>query len=322
MLKLGQITLDMPFFQAPLSGYSDGAMCRLSRKFGAPLTFAGVALAKSVIHPAVRKKLINSPDSYARPVGAQILGSEAKVMAAAAAELEKIGYDIIDLNFACPVPKVLRRGRGGFLMQKPDIVKQIYQQVRGEVKCPVMIKLRAGFDSNRESKDNLMQICADADDAAVDAVTIHGRTVTQRYSKKADWSVVADIKKKFPRLTVIGSGDLLSGQAAFDAFNASGVDGVLIARGAIGNPWIFKELRALFEGRTAITPPTVAEQGAIMLEHFEMVSRARPAGKAVGYFRKFAASYCKRHPQRKHAQADLMAATTTAQVIGAIEKWY
>jgi len=322
MLKLGQITLDVPFFQAPLSGYTDGAMCSLSRKFGVPLTFAGVVLAKSVMHPAVRKKLINSPDSYTRPVGAQILGSEAKVMAAAAAELEKIGYDIIDLNFACPVPKVLRRGRGGFLIQKPDIVKRIYQQVRNTVKCPVTIKLRAGFDSSRESRDNLMRICADAEDAAVDAVTIHGRTVIQRYSKKANWSIIADIKKIFPRLTVIGSGDLLSGQAAFEAFNASGVDGVLIARGAIGNPWIFEELRALFEGRGTITAPTIAEQGAIMLEHFEMISKSRPTGKAVGYFRKFAASYCKRHRQRKHAQADLMAATTSQQVISAIEKWY
>jgi len=322
MLKFGQIKLDMPFFQAPLSGYTDGAMCSISRKFGAPLTFAGVVLAKSVVHPAVRKKLINSPDNFAPPVGAQILGSDPAVMAAAAVELEKTGYDMIDLNFACPVPKVLRRGRGGFLMQKPDVVKQIYQQVRDAVSCPVTMKLRAGFDASESAREDLLQICSNGAAGGVDAITIHGRTVVQRYSKKAKWSIIADIKKKFPNLTVIGSGDLLSAEQAFEAFSASGVDGVLIARGAIGNPWIFTELRALFEGKDAIAGPTIAEQGAVVLEHFEAISHIRPAGRAVGYFRKFAASYCKRHPQRKKVQPDLMAAKTKGQVLSAIEKWY
>ena len=158
MLKIGNVTLDVPFFQAPLSGYSDYPMRKMARDFGAPLTFSGVMLAKSAANPKVLAKAVFRPGEDEHPIGAQILGAEPEVMAAAAKALVGVGYDLIDLNFACPAPKVLRRHRGGYLLNEPEKVIQIYRCVRSAVSCPVIMKLRIGFDSSEASRENFHQI--------------------------------------------------------------------------------------------------------------------------------------------------------------------
>ena len=322
MLKLGRISLDVPFFQAPLSGYSDRPMRLLARQFGSPLTFTGVLLDKIALHPKAVKKLQFQPGDDEHPVGVQILGSEPETMARAAAGFEKIGYDLIDLNFACPAPKVLRRGRGGALLAKPEQVMEIYRRVRSAVSCPVLMKLRTGYDGSEASRENFWRICRDAQHQGVDAITIHGRTVGQKYRKTADWEIIAEVKKRFPQMTVIGSGDLFDAETAVERLKSSGVDGVIIARGAIGNPWIFRDACALFQGRPKPDPPGITEQGQIMLRHFELIAEMREMVKAVRYFRKFAVGYCRRHPNRKMVQIELMAAKNKDEVLATIKRWY
>ncbi len=322
MLKLGNIGLEVPFFQAPLSGYSDYAMRKLGLSFGAPLTFAGVMLAKSATHPKVLRKPFFRPRDDEHPIGAQILGNDPLVMAAAAKELVAVGYDLIDLNFACPAPKVLRRRRGGWLLREPERIIEIYSRVRDAVSCPVLMKLRTGFNSSGAERDNFYRIVSVASEENIDAVVVHPRTVVQKFTGQADWELLAELKQQFPQTTIIGSGDLFDAQTGADLLKTTGVDGLLIARGAVGNPWIFRDLRAVLAGKPIPERPGIEEQGRTILEHFELVAGIYKLQKAVRFIRKFLVNYCKLHPKRKEAQKTLLAAGNKKELLAGIKHWY
>ncbi len=322
MLNIGGLKLDLPFFQASLSGYSDMPMRVLARKFGCPLTFSGVLLDKIALHPKAVNKLRFQTDDDIHPVGAQILGTEPEMMAAAAKGFRSIGYDMIDLNFACPAPKVLRRGRGGMMLTKPDKAIEIYEKVRDNVDCPVMMKLRIGFDDSPASNEDFWRLCENAARVEADAIVIHGRTVTQKYRGKADWKIVGDVKKEFESLTILGSGDIYEPVDAAEKMRKNHLDGFIVARGAIGNPWIFEQIKAMVENRPCPPLPTLKEQGEVMMEHFEMTLKIKPERKAVPYFRKFLAGYCKGHPHRKKVLLDLLSAKTAKALIEKISLWY
>lgn len=321
-MKIGKIELKYPLVQAPLSGYSDLAMRTVSRDCGCELAFAGLMLDKSAAHPKVIKKPAFQPGTDEHPVGAQIHGNDPQIMADAAMKLEHAGYDIIDLNFACPARKVLLRGRGGSLMQDPKLVKDIYLAVRDAVKCPIGMKIRKGFDNTEQSTDNFWQICEDASSHGVDLLTIHGRTVEKRYSGKADWDIITQVKQRFPKMTVFGSGDLFEPKDCVEKLNKSGIDGLSIARGAIGNPWIFREIQAILDHRDLPPKPTIAQQGQLILKHVDMIFELFPERKTVGYFRKFIARYAIWHPRRKEAMADIIKTNSAQQLKDAIKRWY
>ena len=321
-LKLGSLALDVPFFQASLSGYSNYAMRTLARRFGCPFIMADMMLAKSAAHPRVLRKAVFRPGSDEHPIGVQILGSKPATMAKAARDLVAVGYDVIDLNFACPAPKVLRRGRGGALLNDPDTVIDILKAVRDVVAVPVLMKLRIGVNHKPESLENFWQIVCRSVEHGVDALVIHGRTVSERYRGKADWDLPAAVKSRFSRATIIGSGDIFDATATVDLMKRTGLDGFIVARGAIGNPWIFRDLRYIWENRPLPGPPSIDEQRQVILEHFELILRGYPEKKAVGIFRKFAVGYVRRHPKRKPALMSLMKAMTGAEVENAINTWY
>jgi nifR3 family TIM-barrel protein len=315
-MKLGSIILDVPFFQASLSGYSDYAMRTIARDCGATLTFAGVMLAKSAVHPRVYNGSSFKSGDDEHPIGAQLLGEDPEIMAKAAKVVRNAGYDLIDLNFACPAPKVIRRKRGGFLLNDPDKVIEIYNAVRQSVDCPVTMKLRKGFDD--KSSDTFWQICSRAVEAKVDALIIHPRAVCQRFSGRADWQFLAEVKKQFPRTTIVGSGDLFSAETILNNIKLTGVDGVSIARGAIGNPWIFKQLR----DDEKFVAPALEEQGRVVTKHFNLVCSLYGPKMALLHFRKFAIQYCKLHPSRKKAQKALFSAKTADDFLAAVKQWY
>lgn len=322
MLKIGDIKLDVPFFQAPLSGYSDYAMRRLAYDFGCPMAFAGVMLAKSAAHPKILKKTVFRPLPDEKIAGAQILGEEPEIMVKGAKALVEAGYQVVDLNFACPARKVLSRGRGGSLMKNPELALDIYKRVRDAVKVPVIVKLRKGFENDEGSFENFWKIAEGLAGEKIDAMVIHGRTVQQLYRGKADWQFIKKVKDTFPETTVIGSGDLFDPHDILGKIEYSGVDGVIIARGAIGNPWIYRELRHLYEGGTKPDRPSLQEQAHIIGRHLEMVGNLYDGKKSVRYLRKFLANYCKLHPERKKAQMDLMQSENPGQLIQVIRKWY
>lgn len=322
MLTLGNLKLNVPFFQAPLSGYSDYAMRRLALDFGAPLTFSGVMLAKSAAHRKLIRKPAFRPHDDEHPVGAQILGNDPATMAAGAKALEEAGYDIIDLNFACPAPKVLRRGRGGYLLKEPDVVMQIVRRVREAVKCPVTMKLRTGYDSSKSSYDHFFRIVSEASDQNIDALTIHARTVVQKFSGEVDWPLLGEIKHQFPKMTLIGSGDVFKPDTSVERLKVTKLDGLLIARGAIGNPWIYSGLHAVLNGKPVPQSPDLSEQADIIRKHFDMLCDLYVPIKVIRYFRKFLVHYCRLHPQRKKAQKTLLAANNHTELFDGIEQWY
>jgi len=321
-LKIGNLTLDAPFFQAPLSGYSDLPMRVIARRFHCPLVLTGLLLDKMILHPAGIRQPICRLSDEEHPVGAQLVGNNPSTMASAAKILVQKGFDLIDLNFACPVPKVLRRERGGFLMQYPSRIIEIYQAVQLAVSCPVMMKIRTGFDESSFSRDMLYELLELAQKNNVQALVIHGRTVAQRYHDRADWNLLRKIKQQYPNLTIIGSGDLNSPHDVVNRLNESGLDGVIIARGAIGNPWIFPELRALFQNRPLPPPPTLAEQADVMLQHYDMAKQLYPPKKAVLHLRKFCIAFCKRHPHRKTVQYAFFKAATHKDLMEIFKTYY
>lgn len=321
-MKLGALTLDVPFFQASLSGYSDYAMRMFARRYGCPFVLTDVMLAKSVARPDVLAMACFRPGDDEHPVGAQILGKTPATMAAAARALVAVGYDLIDLNCACPAPKVLRCGRGGALLSDPDRVIDILKAVRDAVDCPVMMKLRIGVDYSACSQENFWEIVTRAIEQGVDALVIHGRTVSERYRGKANWDVLAAVKTRFPAATIIGSGDIFDARASLEQLKRTGLDGFVVARGAIGNPWIFRDLRCIWENRPVPPGPDLAEQRLVLLEHLSRVLDGYPEHRATGYFRKFVVYYAKRHPKRRHVLQTLMKAKTRKEVEAGINQWY
>lgn len=322
MLKIGNIELKYPIFLAPLSGYSDRAMRAVTRLCGAELTFAGLMLDKSACHPKVIRKISYQPGEDEHPVGAQIHGVCPDTMANAGYMLQKAGYDIIDLNFACPARKVLAGGRGGYLMNNPRAVNEITKSVRSKVSVPLMMKIRIGYENDECSRECFWQICEDASQNGVDALTIHGRYVMQKYRGVADWELISQVKDKYPKMTIIGSGDLFEPYDCIEKMNKSGVDGISIARGAIGNPWVFQQLKAVIDEKPLPKLPSLSEQSKIVKMHIEMIMQLYVERKTTGYFRKFAAKYCLLHPEKKSAAKEMLKCETLDELYASINKWY
>jgi nifR3 family TIM-barrel protein len=243
-------------------------------------------------------------------------------MAKAARDLVAVGYDVIDLNFACPAPKVLRRGDGGALLNDPDTVIDILKAVRDAVSVPVLMKLRIGVNHKSQSQDNFWRIVDRSIEHGVDALVIHGRTVCDRYRGEADWDVPAAVKSRLSKVTVVGSGDIFNPVTTIDLMKRTALDGFIVARGAIGNPWIFRDLRCVWENQPLPAPPNLDEQRLVILEHFERILKDHPEKKSIGIFRKYAVGYVGLHPKRKQALKSFMKATTCADVENVINTWY
>lgn len=319
-LKLKNLIVDAPIMQASLSGYTDRPMRLVAREHGAPMTFAGVMLDKAINHPRVRRRFDVIAYDDEHPVGGQIMGTDPDIMAGAARGLIEAGYDLVDLNFACPAPKVLRRHRGGYLLNDPDRVIEVFRRVRDAVNCPLTMKLRIGYDETTEGHENFWKICEYAAANGIDGFIIHGRWVLQKYRGRANWDILKRVKEKFPTLPIIGSGDMFEAENVTQRLKETGIDGVTIARGAVGNPWIFREALALLKGDPKPAPPSVQEMGTVMLQHFNRVADFYHRRKGVAYFRKFAAGYSRRHPERKKVLLVLMAAQTPEEVRAVIQE--
>ena len=186
----------------------------------------------------------------------------------------------------------------------------------------MMIKLRTGVDDSEESIDNFWRIAERAPEEGVDALVVHGRTVEKKYHGAADWNILGALKRHLPHTTIIGSGDIFSAADVARMLETTKVDGAVIARGAIGNPWIFRDARAHFEGKPAPLPPTLREQAHVILKHISLVSELYRKAKTVRYLRKFLVNYCRLHPERRKAQKNLIAAESKSELLAAVAHWY
>ncbi|HRX83818.1 MAG TPA: tRNA-dihydrouridine synthase [Phycisphaerae bacterium] len=325
MLQLGTVEIAHPFVQAALSGYSDPPMRAIARRHGAAYTLNEVVLDKLVITRGKGQKRVLRPvEPDDHPVGGQLMGANPDDFGPAARLLADAGYDVIDINFGCPVRKVLGRCRGGFLLSQPEAALEIVARVMDAVGAdrPVTVKMRRGLDDSAESERNFFAILNGAFALGVCAITVHGRTVEQRYVGPSRWAFLKRVKAHAGDRVILGSGDLFSAPACLDMMAETGVDGVTIARGAIGNPWIFRDCLALAAGEPLPEPPSIVEQGATIAAHFAESVRCHGADRAGALMRKFGIKYSELHPCARAVRDAFIAMRTTDDFQGLIDAWY
>lgn len=270
-LRLGKVDIGMPAVQAALSGYSDLAMRTVAREHGAPYALNEVVLDELVLQKGKLQRRILSVPEHDHPVGGQLMGSRPETFGKAAREMVDAGYDVVDINFGCPVNKVLGRHRGGWLLQDPDtalaMVDAVLQAVAGD--APVTVKMRRGSDDSPAAEARFWTILEGAIARGITAATVHPRTVAQKYVGPSRWPFLAKVKAHVGAFPILGSGDLFSPFDVLAMLRDTKVDGVTVARGCIGNPFVFGQIAELLAGRPALRP-TPAMVRAALLRHWQM----------------------------------------------------
>lgn len=328
-MRLGNLELSNPVIQAALSGYSDLPMRRLARRFGAAFTLCEVLLDKLVLEVSPRKsRFYYGIDDEDHPCGAQLMGCEPQAFVAAAQKLVAAGFDLIDLNFACPVKKVLGRGRGGYFLHDVEGALAIIAAVREALpeSIPLTIKLRKGFDDTSESRERFFQLLTGAIQRGISGITLHGRTVRQRYDGESDWEFVREVKQflisRAATIPLIGSGDLFDEDICVQRMRESGADGIALARGVIGNPWLFERVVAKLESSPIPPHPTLCNQREIIAWHFALVSQLYGENRAATTMRAFGVKYAALHPQTQEVRRAFVSAKNREDWENVLREFY
>ena len=266
MLRIGTLQLKNQLIMAPMSGITNLPFRRIAKRLGAGLVTTEMISAMGLAMRQEKTFRYLKSDPEERPLSVQIFGSDPRVMAEAARRVVDAGADLVDINMGCPARKVLKTGAGGALLRSPDKVRDVVSSVRRVCTVPVTAKIRAGWSPDQPAACDVARA---VEDCGADAITIHPRFVTQRFSGNADWEIISQIKSRV-RIPVIGNGDVSSPSRALDMMQQTGCDGVMIGRAALGNPWIFRQILNLESGRD-IGSPTVFERREIILEHFRLL---------------------------------------------------
>jgi len=282
---LGHIQLSGNLILAPLSGISDYPFRQVAREHGCSLTFTEMVSADGLIRKG--KSFLRIGESE-HPVSVQLFGANPEVLAEAARIAESMGADAIDINMGCPAKQIVGPGAGADLMRFPKKAKEILTAVRRATKGPLTVKIRSGWD---EEHINAVEISQISEECGVDAVSIHPRTKVQGYGGRANWDLIGKVKKAV-RIPVVGNGDITTRLLAKKMLEETGCDGVMIGRGALGNPWIFG-LKGWGDGQVEPTPPSLGERQEIIRHHFTLVQAYHGERWAVRKFQKHLYWYTK-----------------------------
>lgn len=327
-LKIEHIDIGFPAIQAALSGYSDWAERQIVRRLGASATVSEVMLDQFILSVTEGKgrkarRFLRVDDSD-HPVGAQLMGSDPDEFAFAAERVVNWDFDWVDINFGCPVKKILGRHRGGYLLSDPPQAMEIVRRVRDTVPdaIPVTLKMRRGLDDTAESRDKFFEIFDAARRMGVRVFTIHPRTVLQRYEGPSDWNFLVELRKYAPDVTILGSGDLFTPEDCVRMFETTGVNGMTIARGVIGNPWIFRDLRELAAGHPLPPPPSLDEQLQVIREHFALACDLYGENRAIFTMKKFCIKYALLHPRMEAVREAFVGFHTREDLEEIFSRWY
>ena len=270
-LRIGSFEIFPPLALAPMAGVTNALFRRLFKPFGFGLTVSEFVSAQSLVR--MNRRTLEMIDVYPeeRPTAVQLHGNDPDVMAQAAAFVEECGADIVDINFGCPAPKIVKGGDGAAILRDPDLAVRICDAVRKAVKrAPVTVKMRLGWEADNFTH---LDIARRAQDVGIDAFTLHGRYGKQFYKGRADWSYIAALKAAL-RVPVIGNGDVSSAEEALQRLRETGADAIMIGRAALGNPWLVREIAAAMLGEPKPAPPSVAERVDFACAHLDaMVER-------------------------------------------------
>lgn len=291
-LKIGSVTLPNNLILAPMAGVTDLPFRLLCKEQGAGLLCMEMVSAKAILYKNRNTESLLEIDSRENPVSLQLFGSDPEIISSIAHQIEDRPFDILDLNMGCPVPKIVNNGEGSALMKNPKLAGEIIRQTVKAIDKPVTVKIRKGFD---DEHINAVEMAKIAEDAGAAAVAVHGRTREQFYSGRADWDIIRQVKEAVS-IPVIGNGDLLTAEDVIAMEAQTGCDGFMIARGAQGNPWIFRQILHYFETGEHLAKPTLEEVTQMILRHARMMLEFKGEYIGIREIRKHAAWYTAGYP--------------------------
>lgn len=287
-MKIGSIEITGKAALAPMAGVTDTAYRQVCRDFGAAYTVTEMISARAIQYGDKKTGAIADMSGDRRPVFLQLFGEDPQVLALGAERMLEYGPDGIDINMGCPVPKVAGNGAGSALMKDPQRCAEIVAAVKSKVNVAVTVKMRMGWDEDNVNAVEIARLCQQA---GAQAVCIHGRTRNQMYSGKADWNIIRQVKEALS-IPVIGNGDVTDAQSACRLLEETGCDMVMVGRGALGNPWIFRQINAyLTDSCRILPPPGPAELIVTLRRHMELMCSYKGEGRGMREARKHVGWY-------------------------------
>lgn len=286
-LKIGNVELENNLILAPMAGVTDLPFRMLCKEQGCGLLYTEMVSAKAILYNNRNTKELLKVREEERPIAVQLFGSDPDIVSDMAAQIEDGPYDIIDINMGCPVPKVVNNGEGSALMKNPKLVEAILSSMVKKLKKPVTVKFRKGFD---EDHVNAVEIARIAESCGVSAVAVHGRTREQYYSGKADWNIIRQVKEAV-KIPVIGNGDIWKPEDAKRMMEETGCDGLMIARGAQGNPWLFGRINHYLDTGELLPEPDREEICRMIMRHARLQTELKGEIPGMKEMRKHIAWY-------------------------------
>ncbi len=305
VVKIGNIELgDFPLLLAPMEDVSDPPFRAVCKEHGADLMYTEFISSEGLIRDAIKSRQKLDIFDYERPIGIQIFGGDEEAMAMAASIVDTTSPDIVDINFGCPVKKVVSKGAGAGVLKDIDLMVRLTKAVVNATKLPVTVKTRLGWD---DSSKNIEEVAERLQDIGIQALSIHGRTRVQMYKGEADWTLISKVKEN-PRINIpiFGNGDIDTPQKALEYKNKYGVDGVMIGRASIGYPWIFREIKHYVKTGEIMAPPTLEERLDACLKHFYGSVKWKGERLGILEMRRHYANYLKGLPNIKEYRTRLV----------------
>ena len=298
MVKIGNIELgDFPLLLAPMEDVSDPPFRALCKENGADVVYTEFISSEGLIRNAVKSTMKLDIYEKERPVGIQIFGANLDSMLQSVDIVEQTKPDIIDINFGCPVKKVVCKGAGAGILKDIDKMEMLTREMAKRTKLPLTVKTRLGWD---EKTIKIVEVAERIQDAGAKAITIHGRTRAQMYKGSADWSLIADVKNNSRmKIPVFGNGDVFSPEKAIEMRDDFGLDGAMIGRAAIGNPWFFNQVKHFFKTKTHLPEPTIKERIQMAEKHLKMAIKWKGEKLGVLETRRHYSNYFKGIPDFK-----------------------
>lgn len=315
-LKIGNVELDNPYILAPMAGVTDLPFRLLCKEQGAGLLCMEMVSAKAIQYNNKNTKALLEIHPEEKPVSLQLFGSDPDVISEIAKRIEELPFAILDINMGCPVPKIVKNGEGSALMKNPKLVYEIVSKTAKAIQKPVTVKIRKGFD---DSCVNAVEIAKIVEEAGGKAVAVHGRTREQYYSGKADWDIIRKVKEAVS-IPVIGNGDVVSGESAIALQKETGCDGVMIGRGAQGNPWIFSELLEYEKTGKMPERPSMEEIKKMMLRHAQLQMQYKGEYLGIREMRKHVSWYTTGLPNSAKMRDEINRVESYAELEVLLEK--